>query len=598
MSGGRSAVQPEQAEAIRLLQEELAETNSEVIALTLELERRLEGLRLLHTITRAIGERQDLYSIFQVVVHSLEDSLPIDLACIYRYDPATKALIASHFGTRAAALTHETRTLPAVRIALDGEAIARCAQGELIYEPYLNALAPGLQQRLAAAGLRSLVAAPLGAGTEFIGAILAARRTVDGFSRDERTFLKQLGEHVALAARQAQLREALQSAYEDLRQSQQIMLPQERLRALGEMASGVAHDINNAISPITLYVDLLKRDSQLSAGSRGYVGTIELAIEGVASTISRLRQFYCQHEPQLALGSVDLNVVVQQAVEFTRARWRDLPQRGGTPVELGVELGADLPPITGAQSEIRDALINLVFNAVDALPSGGHVWLRTGPVRSSQETLVALEVKDDGVGMDEPTRRRCLEPFFTTKGARGSGMGLAMVYGMAQRHSAEIVIESAPGAGTSVRLIFPIGRSTRPAVTSQGIVRSTGPLRLLIIDDDPMVIASVRAALESDGHEVDSADGGQAGIDAYMTALASAHPFSVVITDLSMPGVDGRAVAAAVKAACAATPVLLLTGWGRQLQDSVETPAHVDRVLSKPPRLLQLRQALAELTGP
>ena len=200
--------------------------------------------------------------------------------------------------------------------------------------------------------------------------------------------------------------------------------------------------------------------------------------------------------------------------------------------------------------------------------------------------------------MDEETKRRCLEPFFTTKGERGTGLGLAMVFGMVQRHSADIEIESAPGKGTTVRLVFSV---SAPVVTST--VRPSAPplpaqrLRILLVDDDPLLIKSLRDTLEADGHVITATDGGQAGINAFAAAVKRREPFAVVITDLGMPYVDGRRVASAVKAASPATPVVLLTGWGQRLIAENDVPSDVDRVLSKPPKLYELRAALAELTA-
>ena len=198
--------------------------------------------------------------------------------------------------------------------------------------------------------------------------------------------------------------------------------------------------------------------------------------------------------------------------------------------------------------------------------------------------------------MSEEVRRRCLEPFFTTKGERGTGMGLAMVYGMAQRHGAQIEIDSAPGQGTTIRLLF---RAAPLAADETGRQLALGlpvrPMRILIVDDDPLIIESLRETLRGDGHRVTAAEGGQAGIDAFEAARASGEPFELVITDLGMPYVDGRRVAAAIKAASPSTPVVLLTGWGQRLIAESQVPPHVDRVVNKPPKMRELRAALAEL---
>jgi CheY-like chemotaxis protein len=200
--------------------------------------------------------------------------------------------------------------------------------------------------------------------------------------------------------------------------------------------------------------------------------------------------------------------------------------------------------------------------------------------------------------MDEEPRRRCLEPFYTTKGERGTGLGLAMVYGMVRRHSAQLEIDSAAGKGTTVRLCFaPALTASLAAEHHPAALHTSHGLRLLLVDDDPLLIKSLREVLEEDGHSITVADGGQNGINTFLAAAQGPEPFSLVITDLGMPYVDGRKVATAVKASSPGTPVILLTGWGRRLIAENDVPACVDRVLSKPPRLIELRTALVELSG-
>jgi CheY-like chemotaxis protein/anti-sigma regulatory factor (Ser/Thr protein kinase) len=296
---------------------------------------------------------------------------------------------------------------------------------------------------------------------------------------------------------------------------------------------------------------------------------------------------------------VDLNKVVEQVIELTRARWSDLSQKQGIDIQMQMELAEGLPGIMGAEGEIRDALTNLLFNAVDAMPEGGTLTLRTQSIRSAPDVqLVSVVVSDDGIGMDEETRRRCLEPFFTTKGERGTGLGLAMVYGMVQRHSAEFAIDSAPGRGTSVTLTFPAYTQNFGSTVRMATPALTGPrLRILLIDDDPIIIKALEESLGADGHVTVAAGGGQAGIDAFRAALGTADTFALVITDLGMPRVDGRKVAQTVKTLSPRTPVILLTGWGQRMLADSDIPPHVDRLLSKPPRLQELRRAIKELAS-
>jgi signal transduction histidine kinase/ActR/RegA family two-component response regulator len=566
-----------------------------------KLQSQLSRLDLLQRITRATGERHDLPSVFRVVLGNLEQELPVDFGCICLYEAGVSALSVAVIGPRSTQLDCGPGLAEQDSVPIDQNGLGRCVSGELVYEPDTARIHCSFPERFARAGLAALVIAPLLVEKRVFGVLVAARRDADSFSSAECEFLRQLSEHVALAAHQAQLYGALQRAYDDLRQSQQAIMQQERLRALGEMASGIAHDINNAISPVALYTEsLLEREPNLSERARGYLVTIQTAIEDVAETVARMREFYRPREAELVLSRVACNRLVEQVVNLTRARWSDQTQQRGVVIQLQTELAESLPDIMGSEVEIRDALTNLIFNAVDAMPDGGILTLRSrAAVAGAGEAAtqhVQLEVSDTGIGMDEETRRRCLEPFFTTKGERGTGLGLAMVYGMVQRHSADLEIDSAVRRGTTVRLIFAVADAPVIGAT-QGprLVQPATRLRILIVDDDPMLIKSLRDILEQDGHAVTVAEGGQKGIDTFTATLARGSPFAAVITDLGMPYVDGRKVAASVKAASPHTPVILLTGWGKRLLAENDIPAHVDRVLSKPPKLAEVRAALAEL---
>lgn len=559
----------------------------------------LARLRLLHQITRSIGDRQDLRSIFQVVLRCLEDQLPINFGCACLYDKDSNHVMVSCVGMHsAAALGHplSERTV----IELDGAGLTRCIQGEFVYETDIAQADMPFTRLLAAGGLRSLVLAPLPVEGRVAGILVAARRAPHGFSSGECEFLQQLSEHVALAVHQGELYVALQRAYDEMRQAQQRFLQQERLRALGQMASGIAHDINNAISPVALYTEyLLESEAGLSPHARHCLEVVRRAVDDVAATVAHMREFYRTRDAQLPQLPVAAGELLQQVADLTRASWHDMPQQHGATIRLTVETVPDLPTFLGVDSDIREALTNLVLNAVDAMPDGGHLTLRTrllelGGQEGQGERRVCLEVSDTGVGMDEATRRRCLEPFFTTKGERGTGLGLAMVYGMVERHGGHIDIVTAPGKGTTVRLAFNVPPASPPPSQAPVPGARAGRLRILAVDDDPQLLKSLRVILERDGHRVTEADGGQAGIDLFRNAHASGEPYALVVTDLGMPYVDGRKVAQAVKAIAPATPVLLLTGWGQRMAAENDLPLHVDKVLGKPPRLEELRMALAE----
>jgi len=556
-------------------------------------------LALLQQITHSIGSRHDLSSIFQVVLLNLEEHLPIDYGCICLHDPANNAVTVESIGSRGHDFSDRLGFATGSSVPVGQNGLRRCINGALIYEPDTSEVGSPFTSRFANAGLHSLVIAPLAVESSVFGVLVAVRREKHAFSSTDCEFLKQLSEHVGLASHQAQLYGTLQHTYEDLRLSQQTVMQTERLRALGEMASGIAHDINNAISPASLYAELLlDTEPKLSVDGRNRLTTIQRAIADVAGTIERMREFYRPREAARTFTKLDVHAAIEQVLELTQPRWRALPQERGVVIELRKDLAASLPDVLGDEIELRDALTNLVFNAVDAMPDGGTLTLRTRARIEEGRATALIEVTDTGIGMDEETRRRCIEPFFTTKGQRGTGLGLASVYGMLQRHNAMLEIESAPGRGTTIRMIFPAIADELSTTGSHPTARVT--LRrhhILMIDDDPVLTRSVRDALESDGHIVVTAAGGQAGIDAFAAAHGTGRAFAIVITDLGMPRVDGRKVAAGIKQISPATPVILLTGWGQRLLDEKDIPENVDKVLSKPPRLAQLRDALTELAG-
>lgn len=573
-----------------------------------KLQAQLNRLDLLNQITRAIGERQNLPSIFQVVIRSLEEKLQVDFGCACLYDPANNALTVASVGPHSEALAKDLSLPVKATIPIDENGLGRFVGGQLVHEPDIGKVRYPFPERLAAGGLRAVVAAPLVVDSQVLGVLIAARKHANSFSSAECEFLRQLSEQVALAAHQTQLHRSLQQAYDDLHQSQQTVIHQERLRALGQMASGIAHDINNAISPVLLYSEsLLEQEPNLSGRTRKYLEIIKRSIEDVANTIARLGEFYRQGEAQHVLAAVSLNELVPQVMDMTRARWSDIPQQRGIVIMTASDLQPELPVILGVASEIREALINLVFNAVDAMPQGGTLTLRTRAIPAAAGIgvlatagRIQVEVTDTGMGMDEEARRRCLEPFFTTKGERGTGLGLAMVYGVVKRHNAEIEIVTALKRGTTMRLDFPMPVAAA-APTKTILHLKPAPLRILVVDDDQILLKSLSETLERDGHTVVAHPGGKVAIEAFCTATLSkdtGERFAVVITDLGMPYVDGLQVASAVKIAAQATPVILLTGWGQRLVAEGEVPSYVDCVLSKPPRLNDLRAALAKCCPP
>jgi signal transduction histidine kinase/ActR/RegA family two-component response regulator/HAMP domain-containing protein len=567
------------------------------------LQQQFARISLLNQITHAISERQDTDSILHVVLRQLEDHMALDLGAVALFDAPAQSLNVAALRVKNSRLATRFELHPGSVLTLAETGFQICEQGQTVYlHDTLKAATP-LADKLAVTGWRSAVAVPLLVENKLFGVLLAARLKLDGFSSGDCEFLRMLSDHVALAAHQAQLHKDLESAYNELRQTQATVMQQERLKALGQMASGIAHDVNNALSPVVGFSDLILRGEHgLSANGKKFLKHIRTAGEDIAHIVARLREFYRKREDKETMQVLNLNALAEQVVDMTRPRWRDIPQSNGVTIEVETELATEVPNLVGIESEVREAMTNLVLNAVDAMPKGGKITLRTQvsrPTATAGEVKypvhVVVELRDTGTGMNEETRKRCLEPFFSTKGKRGTGLGLAMVYGVMERHEGRIEIDSELGQGTTFRLIFPV----RSLLSATGTEVDTGalpePMQILCIDDEPLLRELIKEILERDGHSVEVSDCGQSGLDAFRLARERGRPFDVVFTDLGMPYLDGKQVARMLKHESPGTPVVMLTGWGAFMKEDGDAPAQVDGVLSKPPRSREIRETLCRL---
>ena len=382
----------------------------------------------------------------------------------------------------------------------------------------------------------------------------------------------------------------LQVALEELKQTQTRVIQQERLQALGLLASGIAHDFNNALVPILGFTELLldrDEESEDRQGTRNYLQMISTAAQDAASVVNRLREFYRPRGEGDRFTSVDIDELVAQVISLTQGRWKDEAQANSVTIAIETDL-KDVPPVWGSQSELRELLSNLILNAVDAMPHGGTITLRT----RSEGSQIALEVADTGIGMSEEIRQRCLEPFFTTKGERGTGMGLPMVHATVQRHQGTLNIESEPDEGTTFIIKLPISSTVGHDREETQSIPPTGALRVLVADDEPTVREVVSGYLTRDGHSVEIAKNGREALDKFMRGK-----FDLVITDRAMPDMSGDQLAASIRT-IAPKPVILLTGFAEMMQTRGEHPAGVSLILKKPVTLKGLREAVSKvITG-
>jgi CheY-like chemotaxis protein len=282
---------------------------------------------------------------------------------------------------------------------------------------------------------------------------------------------------------------------------------------------------------------------------------------------------------------VDLNQVIRETLEATESTWRHEPRSRGAEIEVTTSLAAPLPEISGDPADLREALTNLILNALDAMPRGGRLSLSTALVGNRVEVAVA----DTGVGIPEGIREKIFDPFFTTKGPKGTGLGLSMTYGILSRHGARVSVESQEGRGATFRLSFPLVEGVEaPGGAAAPLPVPAAPLRCLVVDDEEAVAEVLSDMLLSTGHSPAVATSGTEAVERLRR-----EPFDVVLTDLAMPGMTGWEVARAAKGVAPAVRVVLVSGFGVEVPVE-EMHAHgVDLVLAKPIRIEDLAGALA-----
>ena len=407
--------------------------------------------------------------------------------------------------------------------------------------------------------------------------------------------LRMIGTHSDITERkraEAELQASngqLEETLAELHRSQNQLIQQEQLRGLSQLAEGIAHNFNNALSPIVGFTELLLKDPVKRTNQpllEEWLKNIHTSAADAAVIVRQIHEFSLQSPLRSERSNpVDINSLIQQTVAITALRWRDQTQANGRPIQIETDLQT-IPLILGDAAAIRGMLTNLIFNAVDSLPTGGTIRLAT----AVEQEFACLRVCDTGTGMTAEVRQQCFEPFFTTKGPQHPGLGLALVHSSVQRHSGAIAVASEPGRGTTFTIRFPLPRCA-PAPTvpiTTGVVPQSR--RVLVVDDEPLLCEVVKAYLTSAGQLVETATNGAAALQRLLTSK-----FDLVLTDLSMPNMNGEQLAAAIHKHSPGLPVVLVTGFGDKMKAANKMPPHISAILSKPITEDSLRAALAEV---
>jgi two-component system, cell cycle sensor histidine kinase and response regulator CckA len=356
----------------------------------------------------------------------------------------------------------------------------------------------------------------------------------------------------------------------------------EKLTALGQLAGGIAHDFNNLLQAILGYAQLMKQNPGNAELVERSLTVVESAAMDGSETVRRIQTF-ARLRPEERFMPLNVNQVVEDALAITRPRWEEKIAYDRRPLKQKVELRAKRV-IHGRSAALAEVMTNLILNAMDAMPDGGTLTIGTRDTR----TGVAITVGDTGVGMPEQVRRRIFEPFYSTKGEKGSGLGLSMAYSIVRRHGGEIRVESEPGRGTTFSLSLPETQEIADVEAPPAPNGARRAARVLLVDDDPQVLSALVALLEVAGHSVSAAVSGAAALKVYDVGV-----YDIVLTNVGMAGMNGWEFAERLRAVDSSVPMLFITGWGLREEDQARLGAlKIQRCLFKPIRPEELDAAI------
>jgi PAS domain S-box-containing protein len=365
------------------------------------------------------------------------------------------------------------------------------------------------------------------------------------------------------------------------------LIQSEKLRAIGQIASGVAHDFNNALAIILGNTESLARQVDILNPEqiKRQLKVIEIAALDAAETVRRIQEFTRVRADKEYL-KVNINEIVEEVKEMSKPRWKDQAQEQGINIEFESKLKQNLPPVMGSPSELREVLTNIIFNSIDAMPKGGKIIIETKDINNKE---VKLLVTDTGKGISKEIKRRIYDPFFTTKGVISDGLGLSIAYNIITRHGGRIGVESEEGKGATVEIVLPAHLEFKEEGEKCILTREVKCSNIIVIDDEEMVRNILVNLLAQCGHNVFKASSGKEGLDIFYKEM-----IDLVFTDLGMPGMSGWEVAKSIKAKDSKVPVALITGWGIQIDDEKMKESGADLILNKPFRRDQVLNLVAE----
>jgi GAF domain-containing protein/CheY-like chemotaxis protein len=544
---------------------------------------KIKQLTTLYEIGQTLSSTLDLDELFRKALELLKDRFGYAACGILLLDGRKNELYIKQVIGRDLEESKKHR----FRVGIDGIVGWVAKTGESFYAPDVSKdprYIPG------GVSIKSEAAFPLKVRNQLFGVLNIESEELNGFDEEDLKVLSSFASQMSISIENAQLFFDLKQTLQELKQAQDQIVQAEKLRAMGEMASGVAHDFNNVLAVVLGNIQLLlyQLDRLSPEEIREGLKVIERSSKDGAETVRRIQEFTGVRRDKEFL-SLSLNEIVKEVVNITQPRWKGQTQQKGIQIELTTQLG-EIPLIMGSPSELREVLTNIIFNAVDAMPKGGKLTIATQP---QTEDWVEVRMTDTGIGMTEEVKKRIFDPFFTTKGVKNSGLGMSVSYGIIKRHGGEILIESETGKGTTFIIHLPTGYGEEePVVKEVAPVKESRQARILVIDDEDSVRDILSRMLKTKGHQVVVASNGEEGIERFKS-----EPFDIVFTDLGMPRLSGWEVGKAIKGINPKIPIAMITGWGVELDREKMSESGIDLIVSKPFNFDQVIHLVSEAMG-
>ncbi|MGR3174344.1 MAG: hybrid sensor histidine kinase/response regulator, partial [Candidatus Scalindua sp.] len=371
---------------------------------------------------------------------------------------------------------------------------------------------------------------------------------------------------------------AILSMIEDItekKKMEEALLQSEKLKSIGTITSGVAHEFNNILAIISGNVQLLEGAYKDHKELTNALSVIKRATNDGAQISRRMLKFTKTAKDTAGVVPFDINELINQAIDFTMPKWKNMAQFKGINYHMDTEGMKRVPSILCDPTEMREVFVNIINNALDAMPDDGRITFRTW----SGEDTVFISISDTGGGMPEEVKKNIFDPFFTTKGMVGTGLGMSTSYGIVTGHGGKIEVESEVGRGSVFTLQFPAAAKAdspkESPETKQEIKRDS--LRILVVDDEERICNILDKFLSRDGHKVRTVDNGAEAIE-----LAKSEGFDLVLCDLAMPNVYGYDVIKALNRLEKRPKIGIITGWGEKLKSLEEEGMKIDFIVKKP----------------